>query len=155
MLQGVAERGTAAQARSIGKIIGGKTGTTNNSYDSWFVGFSPDLVTAVYVGFDIPKSLGAAETGASVALPIFTDFMKEALKDKPSTPFRVPSSVKFVKIDRETGKYPTPTTAKGKIFFEAFKLDDAVESAAENSPPENENDNFNSNNSDVDPVGIY
>ena len=75
MLQGVVERGTAGRARSVGKIIGGKTGTTNNSYDSWFVGFSPDLVAAVYIGFDNPKSLGSEETGASVALPVFINFM--------------------------------------------------------------------------------
>lgn len=148
MLQGVVERGTAARAKSIGKIVGGKTGTTNNSYDSWFVGFSPDLVAAVYVGFDNPKSLGSEETGASIALPIFVDFMKEALNDKPSTPFRVPGTVKFVKIDRNSGKYPTPLTPKENIFFEAFKLDDKIEEAAtENSTSEEEPDS--------DPVGIY
>ncbi len=148
MLQGAVERGTAARARAIGKIVGGKTGTTNSSYDSWFVGFSPDLVAAVYVGFDNPKSLGSEETGASIALPIFVDFMKEALSDKPSTPFRVPGSVKFVKIDRTSGKYPTPTTPKENIFFEAFKLDDTIEEAsAEDSSSEEQ--------SDSDPVGIY
>jgi penicillin-binding protein 1A len=148
MLQGAVERGTAARARAIGKIVGGKTGTTNSSYDSWFVGFSPDLVAAVYVGFDNPKSLGSEETGASIALPIFVDFMKEALSDKPSTPFRVPGSVKFVKIDRTSGKYPMPTTPKENIFFEAFKLDDTIEEAsAEDSSSEEQ--------SDSDPVGIY
>jgi len=148
MLQGVVERGTAARAKAIGKIVGGKTGTTNNSYDSWFVGFSPDLVTAVYVGFDNPKSLGSEETGASIALPIFIDFMKEALVDKPSTPFRVPATVKFVKIDRNSGKYPTPMTPKENIFFEAFKLDDKIEEASsEDSAAEEEPDS--------DPVGIY
>ncbi len=124
MLQGVIERGTAAKARSVGKIMGGKTGTTNNAYDSWFVGFSPDLIAAVYIGFDTPKSLGNNETGASVALPVFIDFMKDALKDTPSRPFRVPNSVKFVKIDREIGKFATPATPKENVFFEAFKLSD-------------------------------
>ncbi len=127
MLQGVVERGTAGRAKSVGKILGGKTGTTNNSYDSWFVGFSPDLIAAVYVGFDTPKSLGKDETGASVALPIFINFMKEALKDTPSTPFRVPNSVKFVKIDRTTGKFASPSTPKENMFFEAFKLTDDVD----------------------------
>ncbi len=153
MLQGVVERGTAARARAVGKIIGGKTGTTNNSYDSWFVGFSPDLVTAVYIGFDTPKSLGAEETGASVALPVFINFMKEALKNTPSTPFRVPNSVKFVKIDRTTGKYPTPVTPKERIFFEAFKLDDNIESS--DSSDENDGNEFNTKSSDSDPTGIY
>jgi len=127
MMQGVVERGTAARAKSVGKILGGKTGTTNNSYDSWFVGFSPDLVAAVYVGFDTPKSLGKDETGASVALPIFINFMKQALKDTPSTPFRVPNSVKFVKIDRTTGKFASPSTPKENMFFEAFKSTDDVD----------------------------
>ncbi len=127
MMQGVVDRGTAGRAKSIGKIIGGKTGTTNNSYDSWFVGFSPDLIAGVYVGFDTPKTLGKDETGASVALPIFINFMKQALKDTPSTPFRVPSGVKFVKIDRTTGKFPTPATPKDHVFFEAFKASDDVD----------------------------
>jgi penicillin-binding protein 1A len=148
MLQGVVERGTAARARAVGKIIGGKTGTTNSSYDSWFVGFSPDLITAVYVGYDMPKSLGSNETGASVALPIFIDFMKEALKDTPSTPFRVPNTVKLVKIDRTTGKFPTPETPKENIFFEAFKLNDTIEES-------DEEDGVYNNSDDSEPSGIY
>jgi len=159
MLQGVVERGTAGRARSIGKIIGGKTGTTNNSYDSWFVGFSADLVTAVYIGFDTPKSLGADETGASVALPVFINFMKDALKNSPSTPFRVPNTVKFVKIDRTNGKFPTPSTPKERVFFEAFKVNDTVgaESSEENNNNESDEDGneFNNKPSDSDPTGIY
>jgi penicillin-binding protein 1A len=158
ILQGVVERGTAARAKSVGKIIGGKTGTTNNSYDSWFVGFSPDLVTAVYIGFDTPKTLGSDETGASVALPVFINFMKESLKNTPSTPFRVPNTVKFVKIDRTTGKYPTPLTPKERVFFEAFKMDDTISSAAspddENEEAE-EDDGFGNKTSDSEPTGIY
>ena len=147
MLQGVVERGTAMRARSIGKIVGGKTGTTNNSYDSWFVGFSSDLVIAVYIGFDNPKTLGSEETGASVAMPVFINFMKDALKDKQSTPFRIPSSVKFVKIDRTTGKLPTPSTPKEHIFFEAFKNEDSVEESQESGEDNSENNqNQNSNN---------
>jgi len=155
MLQGVIERGTAARAKAIGKIIGGKTGTTNNSYDSWFVGFSPDLVASVYVGFDTPKSLGSAENGASVALPIFVNFMKEALKDTPSTPFRVPGSVKFVKIDRTTGKFPVPSTPKEHVFFEAFKIKDNIneDSFNEGDAAESEGDSEDKNSSE--PTGIY
>ncbi len=160
MLQGVIERGTAARARGIGKIMGGKTGTTNNSYDSWFVGFSPDLIAGVYVGFDNPQNLGNQETGASVALPIFIDFMKDALKDTPSKPFRVPNSVKFVKIDRTIGKFPTPSTPRENIFFEAFKNSDDINSAlsqnifdriiggSESSENEDEKEN-------IEPSGIY
>ena len=145
MLQGVIERGTAASAKSIGKVIAGKTGTTNNSYDSWFVGFSPDLVVGVYVGFDNPKSLGKEETGASIALPIFINFMKEALKDQPSKPFRIPNTIKLVKIDRTTGKEPNLLTPKEKLFSEAFKFDEEM-----SEDDEEEDDNFiveNSNES--------
>ncbi|MDX2083628.1 MAG: penicillin-binding protein 1A [Rickettsiales bacterium] len=152
MLQGVVERGTAARARSIGKIIAGKTGTTNSSYDSWFVGFSPDLVAGVYVGFDTPKSLGSNETGSSIALPIFIDFMKQALKDKPSTPFRVPNTVKFVKIDRNTGKFPDSNTTKDKIFFEAFKLNDKIE---DNQDSENNDGDDGFGDKVSNPSGIY
>ena len=153
MLKGVVDRGTAASARVIGKIVGGKTGTTNSSYDSWFVGFSPDLVTAVYVGFDNPRSLGSEETGASIALPIFVNFMKEALEETHSTPFRVPSSVKFVKIDRKTGKYPTPETPKKHIFFESLKLTDKIDESSFDNPESGAG--FSETPMDADPVGIY
>jgi len=124
LLEGVVQRGTGWKAKAIGKPVGGKTGTTNNWIDSWFVGFTPDLVVGVYVGFDQPRTLGTGETGSSVASPIFVNIMKEALEDKPSTPFRVPSSVKFVRIDRNTGNYPTPLTKPQDVIFEVFKLDD-------------------------------
>lgn len=162
MLQGVVDRGTAARARAIGKIIGGKTGTTNNSYDSWFVGFSPDLIAAVYVGFDTPKTLGSDETGASVSLPIFVNFMKEALKNTPSTPFRVPNTIKSVKIDRITGRFPTPLTPKEHIFFEALKLNDEIDEAPisfENlfggGESKDEGNVFENKPSEENPSGIY
>lgn len=157
MLQGVVDRGTAARAKSVGKIIAGKTGTTNSSYDSWFVGFSPDLVAGVYIGFDMPKSLGSDETGASVALPVFIDFMKQSLKDTPSTPFRVPSSVKFVKIDRETGRSPSGSTPKDRVFFEALKLTDNIDesSSSEENGSEVSSGEDGFEDGGVDPVGIY
>jgi len=157
MLQGVVDRGTAIRARSVDKIIGGKTGTTNNSYDSWFAGFSPDLVAAVYIGFDNPKSLGSKETGSSLALPVFIDFMKKALKDKPSTPFRIPSSVKFVKIDRNTGKIATPKTPRENIFFEAFKLSDSIlrEDEYKEDTRGEDIDPYDSRNINSTPMGIY
>ena len=151
MLEGGVQRGTSAKARSIGKIIGGKTGTTNNSYDSWFVGFSPDLVVGVYVGFDIPRTLGSGETGASVALPIFINFMKQALKDVPSTPFRVPNGIKFVKIDRTNGRYPTPATPKNNVIFEAFKLNDEIEGGPNIISGPNDSDSGDSGSN----MGIY
>ena len=107
ILEGAVKRGTAKKLRDLKVPIAGKTGTTNNSIDSWFVGFSPDLVAGVYVGFDSPETLGARETGSSIALPIFVDFMKNALQDVSSTPFRVPSDIKFIKINRKTGAVET------------------------------------------------
>ena len=89
MLQGVVERGTATVVAAVGKPLAGKTGTTSDWFDAWFVGFSPDLVAGVFVGFDDPRTLGQGETGGRVAAPIFRDFMKEALKDVPAKPFPV------------------------------------------------------------------
>jgi len=119
MLEGVVERGTA---RRIGaefeQPLAGKTGTTNDSKDAWFIGFSPDLVVGVYVGFDDPKSLGKKETGSSVAAPIFASFMKDALKDVPVTPFRMPSGLKNVRINATTGQSAMPGDTN--IIWEAF-----------------------------------
>lgn len=120
MLQGVAERGTAARARSLGKPVAGKTGTTNDSKDTWFMGFSPDLVAGIYVGFDTPRTLGSKETGGSVALPGFIKFMEKALKNKPSKPFRVPQGITFMRVDAHTGQPPMPDE-HGPIIMEAFK----------------------------------
>jgi penicillin-binding protein 1A len=95
MLEGVVEHGTAVQARVIGRPIGGKTGTTNDFRSAWFVGFSPDIVVGVFVGFDDNRSLGSGETGAVAAVPIFIDFMQSALKDTPVRDFRAPVDAKF------------------------------------------------------------
>lgn len=110
MLEGVVQRGTATRLRSIGKPLAGKTGTTNDSMDAWFVGFSPDLAVGVFVGYDQPRSLGDHETGSSVAVPIFKDFMEVALKDQPATPFRIPPGVQLVRVDPETGRAVPPGT---------------------------------------------
>jgi len=142
MLEGVVKRGTGWRAKWVGKTLGGKTGTTNNIYDTWFIGFSPDLVVGVYVGFDEPQTLGKNETGSSVASPIFVDIMKEALKNTPSIPFRVPPTVKLVKIDRITGRYPTPMTDSKDMIFEAFKIDDKVNKADKATYDEN-NEEYN------------
>jgi penicillin-binding protein 1A len=119
MLQGVVERGTGTAARAIGKPVAGKTGTTNDYRDAWFVGFSPDLVAAVYVGYDKPRSLGKGETGGQLAAPIFTEFMKLALADKPAIPFRVPPGLNFIPIDRKTGLRANP--GDPGTILEAFK----------------------------------
>ncbi len=98
MLQGVVQRGTATQALSLGKPVGGKTGTTNDYRSAWFMGFSPHLVVGVYIGFDDNRSLGNGETGSQSAVPIFVDFMGTALKDKPAEEFKAPAEAKFAMI---------------------------------------------------------
>ena len=118
MLEGAILRGTGKKVSVIKKPLAGKTGTTNESNDTWFIGFSPNLVVGVYVGFDTPKSLGPRETGASVASPIFRDFMYLALENEKGTPFRIPSKARLVKINLETGNL-----AKKKdksVILEAF-----------------------------------
>ena len=103
MLQGVVDNGTGFRVRRLGRPMGGKTGTTNDSFDTWFMGFSPDLVAGVYVGMDTPEQMGI-ETGSSAASPIFTDFMEAALKDAPKVPFRIPEGVTLAPVNRNTGE---------------------------------------------------
>jgi penicillin-binding protein 1A len=98
MLQGVVLRGTAAQAASLGRNIGGKTGTTNDFRSAWFMGFSPQIVVGVFVGFDDNRSLGKGETGAVAALPVFIEFMQEALKGYPYLDFKAPPGTKFANV---------------------------------------------------------
>ena len=126
MLQGVVERGTATKAKVIGKPLGGKTGTTNDSLDTWFVGFSPDLVAGVFVGFDKPQSLGKRETGGSVALPGFVEFMKHALADKPSTPFRIPPGIQLARVNLHTGQPPELDDDPKSTILESFVTGGAV-----------------------------
>ena len=120
MLEGVALRGTGARAHlELQKVVAGKTGTTNDSKDTWFIGFSPDLVAGVYVGYDKPRTLGKRETGASVALPAFIDFMKVALADKPNQPFRVPRGIRLSQVDLHTGQ-PVTGAPDEKPIMESF-----------------------------------
>ena len=119
ILEGVVQYGTGSRLRSIGRHLAGKTGTTNDNQDSWFVGFSPDLVVAVYVGFDEPRSLGRYETGAASALPIFYEFMKEALANQPDIPFRIPAGIKLVRVNHDTGRPAKPDDKS--VIIEALK----------------------------------
>jgi penicillin-binding protein 1A len=119
MLEGVVKRGTGYRVSKVGKPLAGKTGTTNDEKDAWFVGFSPDLVAGVFVGFDNPRAMGKGETGGGVAAPIFRDFMRWALEDKPATPFRVPPGVKLVRIDAKTGM--RAQQGSEKTILEAYK----------------------------------
>jgi len=121
MLEGVTIRGTGARAHlEIKNIVAGKTGTTNDSRDTWFVGFTPDLVAGVFIGYDTPRTLGKKETGASVALPAFIDFMKSALTDVPNTPFRQPRGIQLIKVDLTTGIPIAAVPPTGPVIDEAF-----------------------------------
>lgn len=132
MAQGVVDRGTATVVKSVGRTLGGKTGTTNDYKDAWFIGFSPDLVVGVWVGFDRARSLGNGESGARLAAPIFRDFMAEALKNSPDTPFRIPAGVRLVRIDSRTGLLPGPATTD--TIIEAFRPGTEPTDSVESSP---------------------
>ena len=116
MMEGVVQRGTAKKLKELKIPLAGKTGTTNDNKDAWFIGFSPDLVIGVYVGHDNTKNLGYKQTGSSVAVPIFRDFIKKSKINKNKTPFRVPSGLSFVNINQKTG---LPSNENGSIM-EAF-----------------------------------
>ncbi len=117
MMEGVVQRGTAQVVRQVGKHLAGKTGTTNEAKDVWFVGFSANLTVGVYMGYDRPRSLGSSATAGQYAAPIFRDFMMTALKDKPDVPFRVPAGIKLISVDAKTGM----RGSGGGTIIEAFK----------------------------------
>ena len=128
LLQGVVQYGTGTIVSTVGKPLAGKTGTSNDSKDTWFIGFSPDLVCGVFVGFDNPRTLGRVEQGATTAAPIFRDFMKDALAEEPAIPFREPPGMIMVAVNRLSGE-PTTAGAPGSIM-EAFKSGTEPGSAA-------------------------
>jgi penicillin-binding protein 1A len=103
MMQGVVQRGTGAAVKAVGKPIAGKTGTTSDWTDAWFVGFSPDLTAGVFVGYDDSATLGNGEQAAVVAAPIFRDFMIAALKDVPAKEFRTPPGLRMYRVNPSTG----------------------------------------------------
>ncbi|MDB5410347.1 MAG: penicillin-binding protein [Rhodospirillales bacterium] len=119
ILQGVIERGTGRIVGSVGKPLAGKTGTTSDYRDNWFMGFSPDLVAGAFVGFDDNRTLGEKEEGARNAAPIFRDFMAAALKDKPATGFRIPPGIRLVRVNPSTGQLARP--GDRSVIYEAFK----------------------------------
>lgn len=119
MLQDVVEHGTGWRAKRLDRTLGGKTGTTNNQRDAWFLGFSRDLVAGVWVGFDEPRTLGNQETGSRAASPIWVDFMERALEGRPDQAFPRPPGVVSVRIDADTGKLAAPWS--DKTLFELFR----------------------------------
>ena len=119
MMEGVVQRGTGRKLKNLNLTLAGKTGTTNNNMDAWFLGFTPKLVIGVYVGFDEPKTLGKYETGAKAALPIFKKFVQKIVKKKDALPFKIPKNINLVIVDAETGLRANANSKK--IIYEAFK----------------------------------
>jgi penicillin-binding protein 1A len=154
LLQGVVQHGTGIAVSAVGKPLAGKTGTTNDSKDTWFVGFSPDLVCGVFVGFDNPRTLGRREQGATAAAPIFRDFMKGALADQPATPFRVPPGIDLVTIDRHSGALVN--SGDPGAIQEAFKSGtEPGLASADSDQPQNPNDNKPGATVDQGTGGLY
>jgi penicillin-binding protein 1A len=145
MMEGVVIRGTGTVLREVGKPVAGKTGTTNDEKDAWFVGYSPDIVCGVYIGYDKPRHLSypGGATGGHLAAPIVKDFLKVALADKPAVPFRVPPGIKLIRVDAKTGMRAGPGTEK--VILEAFKPGSA--------PPDNYSV-VGYGDSDARPVGV-
>jgi penicillin-binding protein 1A len=119
MMEGVVQRGTATIVREVGRPVAGKTGTTNDEKDAWFIGFTPDIVVGVYMGYDKPRHIGRGATGGHLAAPIVKDFLKVALADKPAVPFRVPPGIKLIRVDAKTGARAGPETSRA--ILEGFK----------------------------------
>ena len=119
MLEGVVKRGTGRRIAKLELAVAGKTGTTNDNTNGWFIGFTPDLAVGVFVGYDTPRPLGKRETGSTVAVPIFGDFIGHAHADRPVIPFRRPSGVTIIPVHAETGERVLPTHAKA--VMEVFK----------------------------------
>jgi penicillin-binding protein 1A len=129
MMEGVIQRGTATIIRQIlpNVPMAGKTGTTNDEKDAWFVGYTPDLVVGVFIGYDTPRPMGKGQTGGHVAAPIFAHFMKAALADKKAVPFRIPPGVKLVRVSLRTGL--RAQGGEGDAILEAFKPNEEPDDA--------------------------
>ncbi len=120
MMEGVVTRGTApAVSKALQRPVAGKTGTTNDEKDAWFVGFTPNMVVGVFMGYDQPRPMGKGSTGGGLAAPIFSDFMTAALKDKRPVDFRIPQGMKLIRINRKTGMHAGE--GSGDVILEAFK----------------------------------
>jgi penicillin-binding protein 1A len=119
IMEGVIQRGTATSLKALNRPLAGKTGTTNEEKDAWFIGYTPDLVVGVFVGHDTPKPMGKGQTGGQVAAPIFGNFIKAALADTPAVPFRVPPGLKLVRVNLRTGLRASPDDPEAIV--EAFK----------------------------------
>ena len=133
LLKAVVQEGTGWRVRALKRPMAGKTGTTNDLHDAWFLGYSPRTVAGVWVGFDTARNLGKNETGSRTASPIFVDFMREALAEEPRDEFRIPDGVEFARIDKKTG-LRAPPGAESAVF-QPFRTGTApLEYAREESP---------------------
>ena len=122
VMRDVVERGTGRRAKGLGRQVAGKTGTTNDTRDAWFIGFTPSLIAGVWIGFDQEVTLGKSEVGGRAAAPIWLSFMEKALQHSPVESFPTPEGITFVKVDPKTGQ---PTFGLGgDAIYEAF-LDSA------------------------------
>jgi penicillin-binding protein 1A len=119
MMENVIKEGTGQRVKALKRPAAGKTGTTNNLFDAWFLGYTPRYTTGVWVGLDQDGSLGKGETGSRTASPIWLDYMIKALEGKPARTFTVPEGIVFARIDAKTGLLPI--TESEKIITECFK----------------------------------
>ncbi|MDC3100553.1 PBP1A family penicillin-binding protein [Candidatus Pelagibacter sp.] len=141
ILEGATKRGTAKKLNDLNLDIAGKTGTTNKNTDTWFIGFTSDLVVGVYIGHDEPKTLGKFETGAKTAMPIFKSFMKNAVKKENTRPFKIPENITLMVVDSQTGKKVSFGSKKTLIeSFKSEKIDQNFDVNLKN------NNRFNNNN---------
>ena len=142
MLEGVIKRGTGRRISKLNLTLAGKTGTTNDNTNGWFIGFTPDLAVGVFVGYDTPRQLGKRETGSTVAVPIFGDFIAAAQAGRPVIPFRRPGGITIIPVNAETGERVMP--GDEKAIYEVFKpgqrpggtLIDVPGSTAKSAPEE-------------------
>jgi penicillin-binding protein 1A len=126
IMEGVIQRGTATVLRDLNRPLFGKTGTTNGPTNVWFVGGTPDIIAGVYLGYDNPKPLGAYAQGGRIAAPVWKEWAQTALKDQSKVPFVAPSGIRWVRIDRASGKrvygvFPTTEDPKSEVIWEAFQ----------------------------------
>ena len=155
LLRGVVKNGTGRRATAVGHPVGGKTGTTNDYIDAWFVGFSPLYAVGVWVGFDQPKTLGKGEAGSSAALPIWTDFMKRALYGYRQREYPIPQDITLMRIDTETGLQPDSRTKSTRLEVFVEGTQPGGKDAGNQGKRQQNVPRPSSGNSQLNPQGIY